>query len=115
MAVMCATIRHLNPDKPEEIWVRIDIPRTTELAAIREALPDLKRELSERWPVASVGLSLRNPVNLSQWEVAVLIGLATPILKPLGEKLRDEAVKWLKSRFRAARKASPKSRVRKRH
>lgn len=97
---MCPYVKRLDLDNPDEIWVSVSIPRSAaELSSIREALPELKHDLAQRWPVDSIGLALRNPVNLTQWEITLFISLAAPILKPLGEKLRDEAFKWFRKRF----------------
>jgi len=97
---MCPTVRALDLDNPDEIEVFISIPRArTDLASIRKSLPELERELGKRWPVKSIGLARRNPVHLTQWEICLIVGLSTPILKPLGEKLRDQAFKWLRKRF----------------
>jgi hypothetical protein len=107
---MCAYVKRLDPDNPEEICVSVSIPRSTaELSSIREALPELRHVLAERWPVERIDLALRNPVNLTQWEITLLISLAAPILKPLGEKLRDEAFKWIRKRFRVPSKKKRKT------
>jgi hypothetical protein len=110
---MCPNVKRLDLDNPDEIWVSVSIPRSTaELSSIREALPELKHDLAERWPVESIGLALRNPVNLTQWEITLFISLAAPILKPLGEKLRDEAFKWFRKKFRVPTKKKRKTRRR---
>jgi hypothetical protein len=102
---MCATIKSLDLDKPDKIEVFISIPRsTTDFSSICESLPELELDLAKRWPVESIGLARRNPVNLMQWEIYLIVGLSTPILKPLGEKLRDEVFKWLRKRFAAPAK-----------
>jgi|GEM_PF-3610789 len=108
---MCPTIRTLDPDKPDVVYVSIELSRAAhELDSIQAALPELRRELSKSWPIQDVTLLLRNPAHLTQWEISIAIALATPILKPLGEKLRDEAFRWLRRRFKSAKKKRKRTR-----
>jgi hypothetical protein len=98
-------VKSLDADAPDTIEVSFDIPRSAvDLDAITQALADLQRDLSPRWPVRDLTILHKNPVNLAQWEITIAIGLATPLLKPLGEKLRDEAFKWLKRKFKGVKK-----------
>jgi hypothetical protein len=89
----------------------VDIPRSSvDFEAVKESLMDLQTELAQRWPVSDIRLLRKNPLNLAHWEVTIAIGLATALLKPLGEKLRDEALKWLKRKFKRARKRRARTR-----
>ena len=109
---MPPTVKTLDPNAPDTVEVSFDIPaRSADPKEISQALTDLHRKLAEHWPVTSLTLLRKNPVNLAQWELTIAIGLATPLLKSLGEKLSDEAFKWLKSRFKGIRKHPTRKKV----
>jgi hypothetical protein len=100
------------PDEPNEIVVSISIPRSAaDYSEIKESFSALKDDLGTRWPVQSVSdsNSRQNPVDLKNWVIPIVIGLAGPLLRPMGEKLRDEVFDWYRRRFKrpAKRKKRP--------
>ena len=89
-----------------EVFISIErIPLV--LADLRKALPELEKELCEKWPVESVNIEIRNPRLKNPTDTAHLIvvggtvGLAIRFLGPsvdvAGKELAARVHRWLKS------------------
>jgi len=108
---MSRTVRTIDPEKPERVSVSLGVVTQSELEAVSKLIPELRDELSSHWQVREIRFSRRNPFDPTKTETAIVIALATPILKAAGEKLAAEALKWLRRRFKPKGKKSKRKRT----
>jgi hypothetical protein len=73
------------PESPNEIVLDVSIPRSAaDYCKVEESFAALEEDLRLRWPVRSVRDSnrRRNPADLRNWVIPIVISLASPLLKP---------------------------------
>lgn len=93
---MGPTVKSVDLEKPDEIIVSLGLLSASEVDALAELLPELREELAPRWAIKDINILRRNPQQLNQTEILVAVALLQGILKPLGEKLGVEIIRWWK-------------------
>jgi Trypsin-like peptidase domain len=94
---------------PDEIVVSVWIPRAAnDLRSIDGSLPELRRELTKRWPVKSIHRSrrMRNPADPTHWELNFIVELAKPFITEIGKAVVNGAVRWFRKRFPGSKRHS---------
>ena len=109
---MCPTIKPVEPESRDVIYVPLGVLSASELEAIADLLPELKDESSSRWPITDIHFLKRNPFHLNETETALVIALATATVTKLGEKLGSEAFDWMRHRWKHTAAKNKKKRKR---
>jgi len=112
---------------PEVSEIRVRIPRGVDVSALGKALPELRNELCEQWPVYGVRLApvlrasglarraRRNPLPLSAFETGIIVGLLKAVAPPVATVITTRVIKWLRLRFKRTSKGNKRrTKVRKR-
>jgi hypothetical protein len=105
------TVKTIDLNNPKRIYVSLGVVTPSELELVSKLIPELHDELSSRWRVREIRFSRRNPFDPTTTETAIVIALATPILKAAGEQLAAEALKWLRRRFTPKSKKGKRKRT----
>ncbi|MGB4783869.1 MAG: hypothetical protein WAQ77_04070 [Candidatus Acidiferrum sp.] len=112
---MSPVVSVVTTKEPEHVFIPIeDVPVV--LSELRRSLPQLREELSRKWPVDSVQLEerrprLKNPFEPSQVIPAACIGLVvifssavlkaagTKIGEGIGDGIKPFVTRWVKGHF----------------
>jgi hypothetical protein len=101
-------------ENPNELHIFLGTLTDSESDAVYEFMPQVLRELQREWPVKGYSFLKRNPHKPDATETTLILLFLSPLLKALGEQLRDAVLRKVKLLLkgkvgRASRKVGSKA------
>jgi hypothetical protein len=96
-------------ENPNELYIFLGALTDSDSHAVYEFMPQVLRELQREWPVKDYSFLKRNPHKPDGTETTLILLLVSPLLKALGEQLRDAVLGKAKLLLKGkGRRAAPK-------